>query len=69
MFAKAFIMFSLPFVLAEVATGIVSLITGQLSIPPIMGIGTAIDSTILILGLVVATLRILKSQPNLRVSE
>ncbi len=55
--AKAFIVFSLPFVLAEVATGIVSALTGALSIPPILGAGTVTDIAILVAGLAVAILR------------
>ncbi len=53
---KAFVVFSLPFVLAEAGTGVVSFLTGQLSIPPVMGIGTAVDLAILIAGILVAAL-------------
>ena len=59
--AKALILTSMPFVLAEAATGIISLATGQLSIPPVLGIGTAIDSGILVTGLVIALARMLRS--------
>jgi subtilase family serine protease len=57
---KAFTITSLPFVLAEAATGVVSLLTGQLSIPPLVGAGTAVDSTILLAGMVTAILRIVR---------
>lgn len=42
----------LPFILAEVATGIISLLTGYLSVPPILGIGMIVDPSILLAGLV-----------------
>ncbi len=38
--AKGFLVASLPFVLAE--AGMVSLLTGQMSIPPAVGMGTAV---------------------------
>jgi len=57
---KAFVIFSLPFVLAEAGTGIVSLLTGQLSMPPIIGPGTGVDLTILLGGLLFLTLRSLR---------
>jgi hypothetical protein len=65
---KAFIVVSMPFVLAEAATGVLSFFTGQLSIPPLVGAGTAVDLAILLVGLVVAILRIVKIKP-LRVGE
>jgi parallel beta-helix repeat protein len=43
----------LPFVVAEVATGIISFFTGILSVPPLFGLGMIVDSTILIAGLIV----------------
>ena len=54
---KAFAVFSLPFVLAEAGTGVVSFLTGQLSIPPVIGVGTAVDLVILITGISVSALR------------
>ena len=54
--AKAFVIMSLPFVLAEAATGIVSFMTGELSIPPLLGLGTALDFAIFMSGLVVTLL-------------
>jgi subtilase family serine protease len=59
---KAFIIFSLPFVLAEAATGIASYVTGQLSIPPALGSGTAVDLGVLVAGLVVVLARVLKKR-------
>lgn len=59
---KAFTFTSMPFVLAEVGTGIASYITGQLSIPPALGIGTAVDLAVLVAGLVVMLARVLKRE-------
>jgi PKD repeat protein len=58
--AKAFALVSMPFILAEVATGAVSFLTGQLSMPPAVGMGTAVDLAILLAGLAVAMLRALR---------
>jgi ABC-type transporter Mla maintaining outer membrane lipid asymmetry permease subunit MlaE len=52
----------MPFVLAEVVTGIVSLFTGHLSIPPAAGVGTAVDIAILVTGILVIVLRLLKAR-------
>ncbi len=41
----------LPFVIAEIATGIVSLFTGMLSVPPLLGVGMIVDTAILVIGL------------------
>jgi hypothetical protein len=57
---KAFAITSMPFVLAEAATGMASLVMGYLSIPPAVGIGTGVDLIILIAGLVAAILRVHK---------
>jgi len=57
---KAFMFTSLPFSIAEAGTGIVSLLTGQLSMPPIIGLGTGVDLTILLGGLLFLTLRSLR---------
>ena len=37
---------------AEASTGLISLFTGHLSVPPILGIGMAVDLAILIAGLI-----------------
>jgi hypothetical protein len=58
--AKAFMLMSMPFVLAEVATGVVSYLTGQLSIPPSVGPGTAVDLAILVVGLAVQGLTVFR---------
>jgi hypothetical protein len=42
---------ALPFAVAEAVTGIVSLLTGQLGIPPIIGLGTVVDAMILGVGI------------------
>jgi len=60
--AKAFAITSLPFVVAEAGTGILSFTTGELRIPPAIGIGTVVDSAILAIGLAVTTFRIIKSR-------
>lgn len=57
--AKAFAITSLPFIAVETTTGVVSLLTGQLSIPPLLGIGTSVDMVILMAGLGVGVLRAL----------
>jgi len=54
---KAFTITSIPFVIAEATTGAVSLLTGQLSIPPLLGAGTAIDVMILVIGIATAIVR------------
>ena len=54
----AFAAVALPFVIAEIATGVVSFYTGLLSIPPILGWGTGVDLTILITGFVTSLIRV-----------
>jgi len=61
---KAFMFMSLPFVIAEAATGVASLLTGELSMPPVAGSGTAIDLAILLSGVVVAILRATRKKPS-----
>jgi len=56
--AKAFMITSMPFILAEAATGVASFLTGQLSIPPAVGPGTALDLAILVAGLAVQGLKV-----------
>ena len=48
---------ALPFVLTEAATGLLSLSTGLLAIPPLLGPGTVVDVAILAAGLFVLVLR------------
>ena len=60
--AKAFAITSLPFVLAETATGILSIATGELRIPPLIGIGTAVDLVILLFGLATAVVFVLRKR-------
>jgi len=55
--AKSFAVISTPFVVIEAVTGIASLMSGGLSIPPVIGVGTAIDMAVLLSGLVVALRR------------
>jgi hypothetical protein len=61
---KTFTIASVPFILAESVTGVVSLLTGWLSIPPAIGVGTVVDLIILLAGLGVAILRALKAKPS-----
>jgi len=49
--AKAFMIKSMPFVLVEVAMGILSLSFEPLRIPPLIGWGTGVDCTLLAVGL------------------
>ena len=62
--AKEFAIFSLPFVLAEAMTGIISFISGELRIPPSVGVGMAVDLVILLVGLGVAILTALKARQS-----
>ena len=55
---RAFLLVVVPFVAAEGATGVVSLTTGLLAIPPLLGAGTAMDLAILVAGVAVSLLRI-----------
>jgi hypothetical protein len=61
--AKAFTITSLPFILLETATGIVSFMTGLLSIPPVVDLGTGVDVVILVAGLTVAIFRMRVKAP------
>jgi len=61
--AKAFVFTSMPFVFAETMTGTASLLTGRLSIPPLVGAGTAVDLAILLTGMAAAILRIVGTKP------
>ncbi len=55
---------ALAFVVLEAATGIASLLTGLL--PPVLGVGTAVDVGILVAGLAVAVYRGVKARPQAR---
>ncbi len=46
-----FLVCALPFVIAEAITGLISLLTGQLSVPPVIGVGMIVDLIILLTGL------------------
>ncbi len=61
---KAFMFTSLPFVLAEAATGVASVLTGQLSVPPPLGAGTVVDAAILAAGLSVALVRATRTRQS-----
>jgi len=59
---RAFAFTSLPFVIAEAVTGFGSLATGYLSIPPLIGPGTAVDLAVLFIGLAVAIMFVLRKR-------
>ncbi len=63
---KDFVTASVPFVVIEAATGIVSLATGQLSMPPANGPGSAVDIAVLLAGLGVSVAGILKARKGKR---
>ncbi len=62
--AKAFAIISMPFILVEAVTGIISLITGMMSIPPPLGIGTLVDTTILVAGVAFSVFRGTRNAPR-----
>ncbi len=66
---KAFVITSIPFVLAEVVTGLTSFTIVELRIPPYIGLGVLIDLAILLVGLSIATIRILKGRRNKKSSQ
>jgi hypothetical protein len=67
---KAFAITSLPFVLMEAATGVLSFATGILRMPPSVGVGTVADLIILLAGVGVVVLRKSKMRhPEAKVSE
>jgi hypothetical protein len=54
---KAFTYTAVPFVAAEAVTGFLSLFIRELWIPPVFGLGTAVDVVILVAGLVILVYR------------
>ena len=65
---QTFVVISVPFVAAEATTGIVSLFTGSLAIPPVLGLGTVVDVAILVAGLAVGLLRVRLAGPRAETS-
>ena len=66
---RALILAAPPSVVRKATTGVVSLFTDFLSIPPVLGMGTAVDLTILVVGSAVAVYRVVKDRsPELRAS-
>ncbi len=59
---KAFMITSLPFVIAETVTGTASRLTGVLCIPPAIGFGTAVDAAILTIGVSVLAARTIRKK-------
>jgi len=62
--AKAFAITAPPFIFIEAATGTISFLTGSLSIPPLLGAGTAVDLGVLLAGIAVLLLRGMRSGTN-----
>ena len=60
---RAFAFTAMPFVLGEVTTGVVSLFTGLLAIPPLLGAGTAVDFGLLVAGAAFSIYRVHKWTP------
>ena len=54
---KTLLFTSLPFIALELSTGVVSFVTGYLSIPPMIGPGTLVDAAILVAGIFVIVFR------------
>jgi len=52
----SFLILAFPFVVVEIVTGVVSHLTGFLSIPPLFGLGIMLDVAILTIGLVVLSI-------------
>jgi hypothetical protein len=65
---RAFVLAALPIIVVEAATGVLSLLTGLLTIPPLVGAGTAVDSAILVAGIALSAYRVRKSKPPKLVS-
>ena len=61
--AKAPMFTAMPFIIAEAVTGIMSHVTGALSMPPTIGIGTLVDVAIFVAGLFFALVRSLRRKP------
>ena len=61
---RAFAFTVLPFVVAEVGTVVLSLLTGLLAIPPLLGAGTAVDIGILAVGVTVSMYRVARRKPT-----
>ena len=61
---NAFAATALPFAVAEGVTGVVSLLTGLLSVPPIIGAGTVVDVGILVAGLTWFGVRVHRRPPS-----
>ena len=55
---RAFAVTAMPFVVGETATGVLSFVTGFLSIPPVVGLGMAVDLAILLAGLAASVYRV-----------
>lgn len=67
--AKTSAIVSLPFILTEILTGALSFVTGELRLPPAIGVGTAVDLAILVAGLSVLIVLSRRSAKRLPGSE
>lgn len=59
----AFFVFSMPFVVTEAITGLLSLLLGVLPVPPAFGLGMLVDLTILAAGILLSFARLSLSRP------
>jgi hypothetical protein len=66
---RAFAFIALPFVAVEMATGVLSLLTGLLAIPPLLGAGTAVDVAILVVGAALALYGVRPRTPREAISK
>ena len=64
--AKAFAFTCLPFILAEILTGILSVFVDPLKIPPVIGWGTGVDVLILVAGVLFSLLRLARKDGGMK---
>jgi PKD repeat protein len=64
--AKAFAFTCLPFILAEIMTGILSVFVDPLKIPPVIGWGTGVDVLILVAGVLFSLLRLARKDGGMK---
>lgn len=63
---KAFAFNCLPFILAEILTGILSVFVDPLKIPPVLGWGTSVDVLILVAGVLFSLLRLARKDGGMK---
>ncbi len=59
----AFLVLSMPFVVAEAITGLLSLLLGVLPVPPAFGLGMMVDLVILVAGMLISLARFSLARP------